>query len=278
MEYGVLGNGDRMPKVGFGTWNVRGRAGVRTIIEALEEGYRLIDTAHMYANEREVGEALRKSGVLREDAFVTTKLDRPYAGYDKALAGCDHSLRELGLDYVDLLLIHEPYAQVRDMWRALVELREQGKAGHIGVSNFQGRFLTDFLAWCDAEGLPQPELDQIEAHVYWMQTQTRAVLEQRGILVQVWLPSRRGAGASSLIPRSWGWGSATVRPPHRLPCATCSSWAWPWCQSRRIASAWQKTSMSLTSSSMRKTWHVSDSWTRGAHSLAGTRLILRDWT
>ena len=192
MEYGVLGNGDRMPKVGFGTWNVRGRAGVRTIIEALEEGYRLIDTAHMYANEREVGEALRKSGVPREDAFVTTKLDRPYAGHDKALAGCDHSLRELGIDHVDLLLIHEPYVQVRDMWRALVELREQGKARHIGVSNFQGRFLTDFLAWCDAEGLPQPELDQIEAHVYWTQAQTRTVLEQRGISVQAWAPFTEG--------------------------------------------------------------------------------------
>ena len=192
MEYGVLGNGDRMPMVGFGTWDVRGRAGMRAIVEAIDVGYRLVDTAHMYANECEVGEALRKSGVPREDVFVTTKLDRPYAGYDKALAGCDHSLRELGLDCIDLLLIHEPYAQARDMWRALVELRVQGKARHIGVSNFQGRFLTDFLAWCDAEGLPQPELDQIEAHVYWTQASTREVLKRRGILVQAWAPFTEG--------------------------------------------------------------------------------------
>ena len=192
MKYQMLGNDDRLPMVGFGTWDVRGRAGVRTIVEALEEGYRLIDTAHMYANEREVGEALRKSGIPREDVFVTTKLDRPYAGYDKAMVGCDHSLHELGVDHVDLLLIHEPYAQVRDMWRALVELREQGKARHIGVSNFQGRYLTDFLAWCDAKGLPQPELDQIEAHVYWTQASTREVLKRRGILVQAWAPFTEG--------------------------------------------------------------------------------------
>ena len=192
MEYGLFGNGDRLPMVGFGTWDVRGRTGVRVLREALEVGYRLVDTAHMYNNERVVGEALRASGLPREDVFVTTKLDRPYAGYEKALAGCDHSLRELGLDYVDLLLIHEPYAQARDMWRALVELREQGKARHIGVSNFQGRFLTDFLAWCDAEGLPQPELDQVEAHVYWTQASTREVLKQRGVLVQAWAPFTEG--------------------------------------------------------------------------------------
>ncbi|MBQ9317876.1 MAG: aldo/keto reductase [Atopobiaceae bacterium] len=192
MEYRFLGSGDRLPMVGFGTWDVRGRAGVRTLVEALDVGYRLIDTAHMYGNERVVGESLRVSGVPREDVFVTTKLDRPYAGFQKALVGCDHSLRELGLDYVDLLLIHEPYAQARNMWRALVELREEGKARHIGVSNFQGRFLEDFLSWCDAEGLPQPELDQIEAHVYWTQAQTRAVLEQRGILVQAWAPFTEG--------------------------------------------------------------------------------------
>ena len=123
---------------------------------------------------------------------MTTKLDRPYAAYDRALAGCDHSLQELGLDHVDLLLIHEPYAQAREMWRALVELREQGKAGHIGVSNFQGRFLEDFLSWCDAEGLPQPELDQIEAHVYWTQASTREALSRRGILVQAWAPFTEG--------------------------------------------------------------------------------------
>ena len=192
MEYGLFGNGDRLPMVGFGTWDVRGRTGVHVLREALEVGYRLVDTAHMYNNERVVGEALRASGLPRENVFVTTKLDRPYAGYEKALAGCDHSLRELGLDYVDLLLIHEPYVQARDMWRALVELREQGKAHHIGVSNFQGRFLADFLAWCDTEGLPQPEFDQIEAHVYWTQASTRETLKRRGVLVQAWAPFTEG--------------------------------------------------------------------------------------
>jgi len=192
MEYERLANGDRMPKVGFGTWDVRGRAGKRVLLDAFEVGYRLIDTAHMYGNERVVGQALRESGLPREDVFVTTKLDRPYAGYEKAREGIAHSLAELQTDYVDLLLIHEPYAQARDMWRALVEARERGQAHHIGVSNFQGRFLTDFLAWCTSEGLPLPELDQIETHVYWTQAQTRSVLAQRGVLAQAWAPFTEG--------------------------------------------------------------------------------------
>ncbi|MBR1829337.1 MAG: aldo/keto reductase [Atopobiaceae bacterium] len=192
MEYVRLENGDRLPMVGFGTWDVRGRAGVRVLTDALAVGYRLLDTAHMYANEREVGEALRASGLARDEVFVTTKLDRPFAGRREARKGIEHSLSELKVDQLDLMLIHEPYAQARDMWRTLVEAREQGLARHIGVSNFQGRFLTDFLAWCDAEGLPQPELDQIECHAYWTQGKTRAELARRGIPVQAWAPFTEG--------------------------------------------------------------------------------------
>ena len=192
MQYLTFSNGDSISMVGFGTWDVRGASGKRVLLDALEVGYRLIDTAHMYGNERVVGQALRESGLSREEVFVTTKLDRPYAGYEKALVGIAHSLSELQTDYVDLLLIHEPYAQARDMWRALVEAREQGLARHIGVSNFQGRFLTDFLAWCTRESLPLPELDQIEAHVYWTQAQTRSVLAQHGVLAQAWAPFTEG--------------------------------------------------------------------------------------
>ena len=108
-------------------------------------------------NTATVGEALRASGLARDEVFVTTKLDRPYAGRREARKGIEHSLSELKVDLLDLVLIHEPYAQARDMWHTLVEAREQGLARHIGVSNFQGRFLTGFLAWCDAEGLPQPD-------------------------------------------------------------------------------------------------------------------------
>jgi len=192
VEYLKFENGDRMPMVGYGTWDVRGKAGVRTVVDALDVGYRLIDTAHMYANESMVGEALRTSDIARDEVFVTTKLDRPYAGYDKARKGIEHSRQQLGLESIDLVLIHEPYAQARLMWQALVEARERGSVRHIGVSNFQGRFLIDFLAWCDAEGLPLPELDQIETHVYWTQPQTRAELDRRGILVQAWAPFTEG--------------------------------------------------------------------------------------
>ena len=128
MEYVRLENGDRLPMVGFGTWDVRGRAGVRVLTDALAVGYRLLDTAHMYAHEREVGEALRASGLARDEVFVTTKLDRPFAGRREARKGIEHSLSELKVDQLDLMLIHEPYAQARDMWRTLVEAREQGLA------------------------------------------------------------------------------------------------------------------------------------------------------
>ena len=175
-----------------GSNRVAAAAGVRVLAEALEVGYRLLDTAHMYGNEREVGEALRASGLARDEVFVTTKLDRPYAGRREARKGIEHSLSELKVDLLDLVLIHEPYAQARDMWRTLVEAREQGLARHIGVSNYQGHFLTGFLAWCDAEGLPQPELDQIECHAYWTQSQTRAELARRGIPVQAWAPFTEG--------------------------------------------------------------------------------------
>ena len=121
MEYTVLNNGIRMPLFGLGTWDLRGPECVRTVQKAVEYGYRLIDTARMYGNEREVGKGIRLSGISRGKLFITTKIYRPDTDYRKAKAAIERSLETLGLDYIDLMLIHEPYASSQEMYAAMKE-------------------------------------------------------------------------------------------------------------------------------------------------------------
>ena len=129
MDYFTLNNGVQLPVIGFGTWDVRGEAGKKAILAALELGYRLIDTAQMYDNEDIVGKAVRESGLTRQEVFITTKLYRSSASYQKARTGIEKSLNELQTDYIDLLLIHEPYENALEMYDALKEAYEAG-AGH----------------------------------------------------------------------------------------------------------------------------------------------------
>ena len=136
MEYLTLNNGVQMPLVGFGTWDVRGEIGKQAILTALELGYRLIDTAQMYDNEEIVGKAVRESGLPREEIFLTTKLYRPSTSYQKAKAGIEQSLNTLQTDYIDLLLIHEPYENALEMYDALKEAYQAGTVRAIGISNF----------------------------------------------------------------------------------------------------------------------------------------------
>lgn len=126
MDYLTLNNGVQLPMVGFGTWDVRGEAGKKAILTALELGYRLIDTAQMYDNEDIVGKAVQESGLSRQEIFITTKLYRPSTSYQKAKAGIEKSLNELQTDYIDLLLIHEPYENALEMYEALTESYQAG--------------------------------------------------------------------------------------------------------------------------------------------------------
>ena len=139
MEYVQLNNDVRMPLIGYGTWDVRGEEGKRHILEALEVGYRLIDTAQMYENEDIVGQAVRESGIPRRDIFITTKLHSPNRGYEKARQGIVRSLEALQTEYIDLLLIHEPYEESLDMYKAMKEACEKGLVRAIGISNFNAR-------------------------------------------------------------------------------------------------------------------------------------------
>jgi 2,5-diketo-D-gluconate reductase A len=183
----TLNDGQVVPALGFGTYPLRGEKGVAAVESAIEVGYRLLDTAVNYENEREVGEAIRRSGVPRGELFVTSKLPGRHHGYDDAIASTRASVERLGLDYLDLHLIHWPNPSVGkyvDAWRALVDLRSQGVIRSIGVSNFTETHLTRII---EATGV-RPAVNQIELHPYFPQRQMRLVHEELGIRTESWSP------------------------------------------------------------------------------------------
>ena len=188
MEYFTLNNGVKLPAVGFGTWDVRGEAGKNAILTALELGYRLIDTAQMYDNETIVGKAVRESGLARRDIFITTKLYRPSSSYQKAKAGIEKSLQALQTDYIDLLLIHEPYEKALEMYDAHKETYEAGTVRAIGISNFGQKEYDRFLQRCGVV----PAVDQVESHVYYPQLELKEQLARHGTQMQSWASFTEG--------------------------------------------------------------------------------------
>ncbi|HTW14110.1 MAG TPA: aldo/keto reductase [Nocardioides sp.] len=183
----TLNDGRTIPGIGFGTYPLTGDDGIAAVVSALETGYRLVDTAVNYGNEQEVGEAIRRAGVPREELFVTSKLPGRDHGYDDAIASVRGSLERLGLDYLDLHLIHWPNPSVdryTEAWRALVELREQGLVRSVGVSNFTEAHLERIIA----ESGVTPVVNQIELHPYFPQREMRAVNDRLGIQTESWSP------------------------------------------------------------------------------------------
>ena len=188
MEYLALNNGVRMPLVGFGTWTLRGETGKRCILDALETGYRLLDTAQMYENEGIVGAAVRESGLARHEIFLTTKLFEPSASYENAKRDIEKSLSALGTDYIDLLLIHEPYDASLEMYRALCEAYRAGTVRAVGISNFNER---EYRAFCRSCGII-PAVNQVEAHVYYPREPLRRALVENSTVMQAWSPFTEG--------------------------------------------------------------------------------------
>lgn len=195
----TLRNGVQIPCVGFGTWQVPdGDDAVRSVKEALRAGYRHIDTAAIYRNEESVGEAIRSSGVPRDEIFVTTKLWNTNRSYKQVLMACDFSLSRLGLDYLDLYLIHWPANKARggksgeqcnlETWGAMEKLCKDGKVRAIGMSNFLPHHLAPILAAAEIA----PMVDQIEFHPGFMQAETVAYCREHGMLVEAWSPLGRG--------------------------------------------------------------------------------------
>ncbi|HET6302426.1 aldo/keto reductase [Microbacterium sp.] len=186
----TLNDGTSFPELGLGTYNLRGAEGVASMVSAIELGYRLLDTAVNYENEREVGEAMRRSGVPREELLVTTKIPGRHHGYDLAIESTNGSLATLGVDYLDLSLIHWPNPSrdlYVDTWRSMIDLRDAGKIRSIGVSNFTEQMLRRLI---DETGVV-PSVNQIEMHPYFPQAELRAVHAELGIRTESWSPLAR---------------------------------------------------------------------------------------
>jgi len=182
-----LHDGNTLPAIGFGTYPLKGGDGIGAMVSALEAGYRLLDTAVNYENETEVGEALRRSGLPREEVQVASKLPGRHHGYDDAVASVRGSLDRLGLEYVDLHLIHWPNPSVDkyvEAWRALVDLQKDGLVRSIGVSNFTIEHLGRII---DATGVV-PVVNQIELHPRFPQPEMRSAHERLGIRTEAWSP------------------------------------------------------------------------------------------
>ena len=188
MQTVTLNNGVEMPILGFGVYQVPAEETEHVVAQALETGYRHIDTAASYQNEEAVGRALGSSGIPRDELFVTTKLWMEHAGYDATNAAFGRSLDRLGLDYVDLYLIHQPFNDYYGAWRAMEELLAQGRVRAIGVSNFLPDRLVDLIVHNDVA----PAVNQIETHVYYQRGEDHRVMREYGVQHESWGPFAEG--------------------------------------------------------------------------------------
>ncbi|MGP3708238.1 aldo/keto reductase [Gordonia paraffinivorans] len=187
----TLNNGVSIPQLGFGVWQVPPEDTRAAVATALEVGYRHIDTAEMYGNEKGVGEAIRESGLSRDEVFITSKLNNGFHAYDDALKALDKTNEDLGVEQVDLFLIHWPLPGVGDFvetWKALEKAYADGKARAIGVSNFQQAHLRRLLDETEIV----PAVNQIEVHPYFSQNALRAFNSEHGIVTEAWSPLAQG--------------------------------------------------------------------------------------
>lgn len=183
-----LNNGVMMPAIGFGVYQIAANETERIVTEALETGYRMVDTAASYFNEAEVGAALRHSGLRREEVFVTTKLWVQDYEYDDALRAFDKSARLLGLDYVDLYLLHKPYGNYYAAWRAAERLYREGRVRAIGVTSFSSERLQDLFLHNEVK----PAVNQLETNPFFQQQEANAFLQREGIQHEAWAPFAEG--------------------------------------------------------------------------------------
>jgi 2,5-diketo-D-gluconate reductase A len=184
-----LNNGIEMPLLGFGVYQIPDADECeKSVLNAIEAGYRLIDTAAAYGNEEAVGKAIKKSGVKREDLFITTKVWVSDAGYEKTKKAFETSLEKLQLEYLDLYLIHQPYGDVYGSWRAMEELYAEGKIKAIGVSNFQPDRLIDLII----HNKVVPAVNQIETHPFNQQIETQNLLKANNVQIESWGPFAEG--------------------------------------------------------------------------------------
>lgn len=189
MEKVILNNGVEMPILGFGVFQVTDLAECeRSVVDAISSGYRLIDTAQSYLNEEAVGRAIKRSGVPREELFITTKLWIQSDGYGGTKGAFERSLKRLQLDYLDLFLIHQPFGDVYGEWRVMEELYKEGRVRAIGVSNFQPDRLMDLIIHNEIV----PAVNQVETHPFHQQTDTQRFLRENNVQIESWGPFAEG--------------------------------------------------------------------------------------
>lgn len=188
METIKLSNGIEMPILGYGVYQVTPEECERCVSDALSVGYRSIDTAQAYANEEGVGNAMKKSGISRSDLFITTKVWISNAGYERAKASIDESLRKLQSEYIDLLLVHQPFNDYYGTYRAMEEAYKSGKVRAIGVSNFYPDRFVDLAEFCEIK----PMVNQVETHVFNQQVEAQKIMESYGTRIMSWGPFAEG--------------------------------------------------------------------------------------
>ena len=204
MEFVTLNNGVKMPILGYGVYQVTPEECERCVSDAISVGYRLIDTAQAYANEEGVGNAIQKCGVSREELFITTKVWISNAGYEKAKASIEESLKKLQTDYIDLLLIHQPFGDYYGSYHALEEAYKAEKLRAIGVSNFYPDRFVDIAHFAEIK----PAVNQVETHVFQQQKQAREYMKKYGAQIESWGPFAEGKNDLFTNPTLKGIGEA----------------------------------------------------------------------
>ena len=190
MNYVTLSNGVKMPELGYGVYQVSKDECERCVLDALKVGYRLIDTAQSYFNEEEVGNAIEKSGIPREDIFLTTKVWIEHYGYEETRKSVLESMRKLKTNYIDLVLLHQPFADYYGAWRALEDLYAEGVLKAIGVSNFYPDRLVDICSFARIK----PMINQVETHPHNQQAEANEWMKKYGVVHEAWAPFGEGRG------------------------------------------------------------------------------------
>lgn len=190
MEYVTLHNGVKMPMLGYGVYQVSKDECERCVLDALKVGYRHIDTAQSYFNEEEVGSAIKKSGVPREEIFLTTKVWIEHYGYEQTKKSVHESMRKLKVDYIDLMLLHQPFGDYYGAWRALEDMYADGKIRAIGISNFYPDRMIDLASFSRIK----PMVDQVETHPFNQQIEAQKWMEKYGVQIEAWAPFGEGRG------------------------------------------------------------------------------------
>ena len=212
MMYVTLSNGVKMPQLGYGVYQVTKEECERCVLDALKAGYRAIDTAQSYFNEEEVGTTIQKSGVPREEIFLTSKVWIEHYGYEECKKSVYESLKKLKTDYIDLMLLHQPFADYYGAWRALEELYEEGKLRAIGISNFYPDRMVDIASFARI----RPMVNQIEIHPHNQQNQALEWNTKYGIRLEAWAPFGEGRGGMFDLPELKEIGAKYGKTPAQV--------------------------------------------------------------